>query len=112
MRDAAVFLIVTMVLVLKGLIMKLSGKDTADYWKKNFSRMSVLHRLFNSLFPLSWLLGRGGKSSGGSSGNDDDRDDDYDSYDERKLRRRRKLRRWRCRQGFLVVSAGIAGSLV
>ena len=76
-----VFLIVTMVLVLKGLIMKLSGKDTADYWKKNFSRMSVLHRLFNSLFPLSWLLGRGGKSSGGSSGNDDDRDDDYDSYD-------------------------------
>ena len=76
-----VFLIVTMVLVLKGLIMKLSGKDTADYWKKNFSRMSVLHRLFNSLFPLSWILGRGGKSSGGSSGNDDDRDDDYDSYD-------------------------------
>ena len=43
--------------------------------------MSVLHRLFNSLFPLSWILGRGGKSSGGSSGNDDDRDDDYDSYD-------------------------------
>lgn len=76
-----VFLIVTMVLVLKGLIMKLSGKDTADYWKKNFSRMSVLHRLFNSLFPLSWILGRGRKSSGGSSGNDDDRDDDYDSYD-------------------------------
>ena len=76
-----VFLIVTMVLVLKGLIMKLSGKDTADYWKKNFNRMSVLHRLFNSLFPLSWILGRGGKSSGGSSGNDDDRDDDYDSYD-------------------------------
>lgn len=29
-----VFLIVTMVLVLKGLIMKLSGKDTADYWKE------------------------------------------------------------------------------
>lgn len=76
-----VFLIVTMFLVLKGLIMKLSGKDTADYWKKNFSRMSVLYRLFNSLFPLSWILGRGGKSSGGSSGNDNDRDDDYDSYD-------------------------------
>ena len=29
-----VFLIVTVVLVLKGLMMKLSGKDTADYWKK------------------------------------------------------------------------------
>lgn len=58
-----VFLIVTMVLVLKGLIMKLSGKDTADYWKKNFSRMSVLHRLFNSLFPLSWILGRGEKAA-------------------------------------------------
>ena len=45
-----VFLIVTMVLVLKGLIMKLSGKDTADYWKKNFSRMSVLHRLLIPCF--------------------------------------------------------------
>lgn len=75
-----VFFIVTIVLFLKGLFMKMSGKDTTDFWKKNFSRMSVLHRLFNSLFPLSWILGRGGKSSGSSS-NDDDRDDDWDDFD-------------------------------
>lgn len=75
-----VFLIVSIVLFLKGLLMKASGKDTKDYWKKNFSRMSVLHRLFNSLFPLSWVLGRGGKS-GGSSSTDNDRDDDWDDFD-------------------------------
>lgn len=75
-----VFLIVSIVLFLKGLLMKASGKDTKDYWKKNFSRMSVLHRLFNSLFPLSWILGRGGKG-GGSSSTDDDRDDDWDDFD-------------------------------
>ena len=75
-----VFLIVSLVLLLKGLFMKISGKDTEDYWKKNFSRMSVLHRLFNSLCPVSWLLGRGGKG-GGSSSSEDDRYDDYDSCD-------------------------------
>lgn len=75
-----VFLIVSIVLFLKGLLMNVSGKDTKDYWKKNFSRMSVLHRLFNSLFPLSWILGRGGKSSGSSS-TDDDRNDDWDDFD-------------------------------
>lgn len=75
-----VFLIVSTVLFLKGLLMNVSGKDTKDYWKKNFSRMSVLHRLFNSLFPLSWILGRGGKG-GGSSSTDNDRDDDWDDFD-------------------------------
>lgn len=70
-----VFLIVSIVLFMKGLLMKVSGNDTKDYWKKNFNRTSVLHRLFNSLFPLSWLIGRGGKSSRNSSTDDDDWDD-------------------------------------
>ena len=40
----------------------------SEYWKKNFSKMIVLHRLFNSLFPLSWLLSRGGKGCGVEKG--------------------------------------------
>lgn len=77
-----VFIFVNLVLFLKGLLWKMQGKDMSGYWKKNFSKMTLLHRLFNSLFPLSWLLNRGGK--GGGSGSSTDNDDDYDydsSYD-------------------------------
>lgn len=77
-----VFIFVNLVLLLKGLLWKIQGKDMSEYWKKNFSKMIVLHRLFNSLFPLSWLLNRGGKGS--SSGSSTDNNDDYDydsSYD-------------------------------
>lgn len=75
-----VFIFVNLVLLLKGLLWKMQGKDMTEYWKKNFSKMELLHRLFNSLFPLSWLINRGGKG-GGSSTNDND-DYDYDSsYD-------------------------------
>lgn len=58
------------------------GKGYVGILEKNFSKMIVLYRLFNSLFPLSWLLNRGGKGS--SSGSSTDNNDDYDydsSYD-------------------------------
>jgi len=77
-----VFIFVNLVLLLKGLLWKIQGKDMSEYWKKNFSKMIVLHRLFNSLFPLSWLLNRGGKGSSGGSSTDNNDDYDYDSsYD-------------------------------
>lgn len=77
-----VFIFVNIVLLLKGLLWKSQGKDMSEYWKKKFSKMELLHRLFNSLFPISWLLSRGGKGSSGGSSTDNNDDYDYDSsYD-------------------------------
>ena len=77
-----VFIFVNIVLFLKGLLRKSPGKDMSEYWKKKFSKMELLHRLFNSLFPISWLLSRGGKGSSGGSSTDNNDDYDYDSsYD-------------------------------
>lgn len=77
-----VFILANLILLLKGLFRKMQGKDMSEYWKKNFSKMRLLHRMFNSLFPLSWLLalfGKGSSSGSGSSMDDDDYDIDFDS---------------------------------
>lgn len=74
------FIFVNVVLLLKGLLWKITGKEMSGYWTKNFSKMKLAKRLFNSLFPFSWFLSRFG--GGGRVGSSVDNDDDYDSYDD------------------------------